>query len=256
MIREIIEKYIDLPHAKKEWEYAILSYIPLTPSIMKEFEKKINTAYHVTGDDGLKSLKKIINQKKQISAFTKGSEGISTGAMSGSDFLVELSGVSSFIANSDIRSSVSRNGYRWIYFGSAGLTGFTDIMGKKIGEYLNTGPQNYMGELNHMSGKEKQSFIKWYFDEAKKLMNKKLIKTIQKKIDIENIVIDDWDNNELFLHSIKVKNVKYIENISSYAKLQKSLDFMDYDGAEEIVTDLGFKYGGVIIRNDIPGLGR
>ena len=256
-IQTVQEKYIEVSDTYKEWELASTkNWIPFTPGIMKEFEKKIDSAYHVTGEDGVKGLKKIQNQKKQISAFTKGSEGLSTGAKSGADFLVEISGVSSFISPADIGSDLSRNGYKWIYF-SDGIKGFNDVMEDKLKGYLNTGPQNFKGTVNMMSGKEKQQFIKWYFDEAKKLMTKPLIKKIQKAL-LNNSGLngDMWDNNELFLHSIKVKNVKIIANVSSEQDLAITRGFMDYDEMEKIITDQGFKFGGYQFQKYLYKIGK
>ena len=260
MIREALqsleEKYVDVMDTQKEWVYAVRGYIPFTPSIMKKFEKPIATAYHVTGEDGVKGLKKIQNQKKQISSFTKGSEGLSTGAKSGADFLVELSGVSSFISSADIGSDLSRNGYKWIYFAD-GIYGFSDIMKTKMMGYLNTGAHNFEGEVKMMSGKEKQQFIKWYFDEAKKLMDKKVIKKIQNELK-NNIGLNDgvWDNDELFLHTIKVKNVKIIANVSNQQDLEDSRDFMDYEYMEGMIKEQGFKFSGYVFQKNLYKIGK
>ena len=258
MIREalqIVEKrYVDVWDAGKEWQFATGGFIPFTPYIMKEFEKEIKTAYHITGEDGVKGLKKIQGRKNQISVFTKGGKGISTGAKSGSDLLVELSGISSFKSDMDIGSDLSRRGYKWIYF-PFGVKGYTDVMDKKIAEYLNTGVQNIKAELKHKDSKEQHRFMKWYLDEAKKLMTKSLIKKIQKEL-LNRPNDDFWDNDELFLHTIKVKNVKIIANVDDEQGLAISRDFMGYDEMEEIITKQGFKFGGYQFLRYLSSIGK
>ena len=173
MIREILERYINNKNTRKEWEMASRGMLPLTPNIMKEFEEKVNTAYHVATFKGLQGIKKIQGQKKQIAAFTKGAEGISKGAMDSADFLVTLSGISSLTVEGDMGSALSRNGYRWL-FPQYRDGGFTDIMRYKImkkynlEDYMEIGP--YIRD--DLDGKGKGQFVSWYFDEMKKMIDK------------------------------------------------------------------------------------
>ena len=258
MIREAIQivekRYVDVWDAGNEWEYATGGFIPFTPYIMKEFEVKIDTAYHITGEDGVKGLKKIQGRKNQISVFTKGGDAISSGAKSGADFLVELSGISSFMSSMDIGSDLSKRGYKWIYF-PYGVKGYTDVMNKKMAEYLNTGEQNIKAELKHKSKKEQHRFMKWYLDEAKKLISKPLIKKMQKEL-LNRPNDTYWDNNELFLHSINVKNVKIIANVSSEQDLEITRGFMDYEYKEKMINKQGFEFGGYKFQKYLYKLGK
>ena len=247
MIREIIEKYIDNPNTRTEWEMASRGMIPMTPSIMKEFEENVDTAYHITNIRGLGVLKKIQKKKKQISAFTKGSNGIARGALSHPDYLVTLSGISSFDADNDIGSALSRNGYRWLYPSTIGYA-FSEVMQTKIVQKYNLEDYMAIGSyVRELDGKGKHDFVKWYFDMTKKIMSKKLIKSLRDVIGDNNS--EFWDNNEMFMYNIKIKDVKVIVGEDD----DEGDD--DYKGKEKIIKKLGLTYGGTIGSADISEIG-
>ena len=260
---EILEKrYVNNDFTSKEWELASKGFLPLTPSIMKNFETPIKKAYHITDLEGLEMLKKLQNQKKQIPCFTKGSEGISGGARTMGQYMVELSGISSFESPSDISSELSRNGYRWLPpmtdNGSYVIDDlFSSKIKKKMVKYFNIKgddewgiePELQIGNIVYdLDGKGKAKFIKWYFDEAKKLITKAFITKIKKSIG--NAQGDMWNNNELFVHSIKILNVKTI--VPPYDAPEEEL----YTIRKGRIEKVGVKYGGYILQNDIHTIGK
>ena len=229
--KELIEKYID-GDRRKEWELMIDGYMPLTPSILKEFEIFIPETYHVTDYYSAKYIVKLQGKKKDIATFTKGSEGISGGAIADADILFTLEGYSSFQATQDFESVLDRNGHRWLNpMKDKGLivnNKFSVPMKKAIIEEYNLEDRFGISSLvENMSGKEKAQFIKFYFNVAKKLTTKSLIKEIQKSI--ESSYTSDYDNNEILLHNFKVKKTEIIiDSNDEYEKEERWNELMNY----------------------------
>jgi len=256
MIRKAIdlaEKYISNRSAEKEWKLASEGYMPMTPSILKDFEIDIKLAYHTTDLNGLRALKKLQGSKKTVSAFTKGSEGLSQGARTVTEVLVELSGKSNFQAASDFYSALSRNGYKWLrplmtdkdYVVN---NGFTVPMNKLMQEYL--GVKDRFGiktAVNDLDGKGKSQFVKWYMDESKKIITKKLLKQIQDSISKQNH--HSFNNDELFLHSIKVEGVHVVQDWNDEMRVEDRHD--GWNERRDIIKDMGFKFKGFIKPEEI-----
>ena len=255
MIREaidLVEKYIENRSAEKEWKLASKGFLPLSPTIMRDFSQDIDLAYHVTDIDGLKGLKKLQGKKKEISVFKRGGVGIAGGARREAIYLVSLSGKSAFNADRDFNSQLSRNGYKWLdptrtdkdYVVN---NDFTVPMNKKLSKYFGVkdrfGVQSSASELD---GKGKAKFIKWYLDTAKKMVNKKLLDKI--RVAITKKITNDWDSDEYFLGEIKVKEVQIIQN--KWEKLTEP----DIEGYKEVIDDLNFKYAGIIKDEEIEKL--
>lgn len=223
--KELLEKYIS-GDRKKEWELMIEGFMPLTPSILKEFEIFIPKVYHVTDFFEVKNIMKLQGKRKDIATFTKGSEGIAMGAIADAEVFFELEGYSSFQSGQDFESMLDRNGHRWLNpMKDKGLivnNKFTVPMKKAIVEKYNLKDRFGISSLvNNMSGKEKASFIKFYFNTAKKLTTKSLLKEIKESI--EKTYSSDYNNNEILLHNFKVKSIKLILDT----------DFEDEDSKEE-----------------------
>lgn len=223
--KELIEKYID-GDRKKEWELMVEGYMPLTPSILKDFEIFIPEAYHVTDFYGVKNIMKLQGKRKDIATFTKGSEGISRGAISDGDVLFTLEGYSSFQSSRDFESVLDRNGHRWLNpLKDKDLivnNNFSVPMKSAIIKEYNLKDRFGISALvENMNAKEKAQFIKFYFDEAKKLTTKSLLKKI--KDSIAKSYTGYYDNNEILLHNFKVKSIKLILDT----------DFEDDDYKEE-----------------------
>lgn len=253
VINSILERYINNSSASKEWSLAADGYLPLTPTIMREFSEDVELAYHVTDEEGLKGLKKIQGQKKEISTFKRGGSGIALGARREAKFLVELSGKSSFNADKDFGSELSRNGYKWLNPISTEKeyvvnNKFSVPMKKKMVKYFRV--KNRFGivsAVTNLDGKGKQKFIKWYFDEAKKMINKKLIEEIRVAIGKKNRAT--WSSDEYFLGEIKIKGVKIILHGKS-GKVGSPYP-IEYPEREELIEKLGLKFSGYISRDKV-----
>ncbi len=209
---------------EKEHQLMVKGSMPLSPSIMKEWEIKIEETYHVTSVQGYKHLLKMEGQRKDISTFTKGSDGLAMGAREETQLLLKLKGYSSFSSEADLFSNVDRNGHRWL----DPLRSDNDFiinnefkvpMFKMIVELLKLNDRFEIELAVHkMTGKEKKEFIKWYFDTSKKLITKKLLDKI--KISIEN-KNSSYTNNEILLHNFKIIEVQIVadnEEIANHIK--------------------------------------
>lgn len=252
MIREAIqafeEKYIVNRSAEKEWVMASKGFMPLTPTIMREFNQEIDLAYHITDTEGLKGLKKMQGQKKEISTFRRGGAGIAMGARRNGEFLVSMSGVSSFNADKDFNSQLSRNGYKWLdpfrtdkdYVVN---NDFTVKMNKKMQKHFGVKDRfGVQSAVEDLDGKGKAQFVKWYLDESKKLITPKLIEKIRKAITKKQT--NDWDSDEFFLGQIKIKEVQIVKN-------KWDDKDQDYSDREEALKKLGFKFAGYIHSDDV-----
>jgi len=236
VIREVIqmiEKYIDNPSAQNEWKLASLGFLPLTPTIMSEFEQEIDNVYHVTDEEGLKTIKKIQGHKNQISTFSRGGEAISYGVRREAQFLVKLSGKTSFNADSDFNSQLSRNGHKWLdpartEKGKVIFNKFSMIMNKlMIKKFKVKDRFEVRNVVEKLDVKGKKQFMKWYLDTAKKLINRKLLDDIRDSINNSKKTMSGWDNDEYFLSEI-----------------------------EELIDNLGFKMDGYIYSSEISKIGQ
>ena len=90
------EKYISEVKSRtgwtrnKEWAFAAAGYLPLSPSILQEFEKNIKDVYHVTDIKSYPKLKQIQGRRVDIAAFTKASFGVVKGLLTDGELLVTL----------------------------------------------------------------------------------------------------------------------------------------------------------------------
>ena len=258
-LKSIQERYIANRSAEKEWEMASQAYMPMKSSVLAEFVTDIEKAYHTTDLDGLKSLKKLQGKKKTISAFSKGSKGLGSGARTETEVLVTLSGKSTFQAETDFYSSLSRNGYKWL---KPTMTekdyvvnnGFSVPMNKKMIKYFKVEDRfEVRAAAEKLDGKGKANFIKWYFDESKKLITKKLLAQIQASI--AKSYKGDYDNDELFLHEIKILEVDVVRNRMSSRTSPEERE-QGWLERRDIIKGMGLKFGGFIDPEDVSNLGR
>jgi hypothetical protein len=231
------EKYIN--SRLKEWEAMINGYLPLNNSLYKDMEIFIPRAYRVTSYKGLKGEVKYQGQKKQIPCFTKGSYDLSVGLQSHTNFLLELEGKTVFQSSIDAHTEFDRNGKRWIdlsfYFRS--LESLHKKLKKEVNNYFQ---QNYgISEVNvdfveqNLNGKQKNDFIKWYYKNITKILDKKTMQNILSILAKEN---SRFDHNEVLLHEYQIKKVWQVEsniikNIFAYEKFatEEEKDDVDYD---------------------------
>lgn len=241
-----LQEYISNNSARKEWEMASNGFLPLTPSIMKEFEQNIDLAYHTTSFNGLKNLNKIQGQKKTVSTFRKGDMNIAMGARQVAGVLVSLSGISNFDAGKDFNSQLSRNGYKWLdpFKTTKDFVvnnEFTVKINKKMVEYFNIKDRfSIKTAIDSLDGKGKANFVKWYLDESKKLINSELLNKIKNSISKDNSL---WQNDEFFLHDIKIKEVHIIKDDVN--------DPREYPEIKDLIKELGLKFAGYITLKEI-----
>jgi len=253
------EKFIINDGASKELDYMANGWIPLSPSILKDFEMNIDQVWHITSRKNLGALKKLQGKRKQLPTFTTGSIGISTGAASGAEILVNLTGKSSFIGKYDFFSKLDRNGLRWLDpMGYTDLTPhnkFTVPMKAAIVKYLED--ENFGDDLDRfaisreikgMSGKEKAKFIKFYIDTSKKMMNKKMMGIINAAI--ESGYKGDWTNDEVLLHDFKINYVMTIIDEGG----NEMMNDADVRRTIELCEELKLVYDGEMNRRDIEDI--
>jgi len=95
--------------------------IPLSPSIMKRiWPKSIRSrVFHLTNDEGVRTLKKMQGKKKSISAFYNIQDFILQGGIkTNGGYVVELEGDVLAASPDDISSQPDKSGRRWITFSS------------------------------------------------------------------------------------------------------------------------------------------
>ena len=213
--KELLEKYA-AEGRSKEWELMIRGYMPLTPSILKEFEIFIPETYHITSVKRVPDIIKLQNKKVDISTFTIGSTGISGGAIENGEVIFTLEGYSSFDASQDINTFLDRNGHRWLdpykdkdYIVNNKFS--IKIYSEIVKEYNLDDRHSISSFVTKMDGKEKAKFIKFYYDASKKIINKKLLEEIKNSI-ARNYKMGGFDNNEILLHNFKIKDLKILGN--------------------------------------------
>ena len=224
-------EFVNIRDHNKEWQFAADGFIPLSPSILKEFERDVKGVYHVTDIKGLQKLAKLQGKRVDIATFSKGSLGLSLGLLRTAEVLVTLDGKSSVDFASDVATKVDRNGIRWLSSHGTISKRVNDIafaFGREILKkvvknfkipeasdplYNRTVPLHIrVGNWIHdKDGKTKRKFIKYYHTEAKKLINKKLIDKINKSVSS----VDSqraFDHDEILLHNFKIVNSKLIRS--------------------------------------------
>jgi len=244
LLKEILQEA--QPLIGKEWEYAAKGYMPLTPSILKNFETKINKCYHICSIEDLPNLYKLQNKRKDISAFTIGSKGLANGVYGEANILVELEGYTSFHSPNDLESLRDRNGLKWLrndLVNNVSLyirNNFSVKIWKEILDKYDASFMNLNSKIANLSNKEKANFIKNYFDLSKKIINKKLLNDIKELIQKE--YQGEYTNDELLLHNFKILKWYYIENDESYNEIKNIINKL---------SEFKNKYGGFIPRDII-----
>ena len=223
-------EYVNVRDYNKEWQFAADGFIPLSPSILKEFEKDVKGVYHVTDIKGLQKLAKLEGKRVDIATFSKGSKALSRGLLRSAEILVTLDGKSSIDFAGDVASKVDRNGIRWLSSHGSMSKKVNDIVfafGQKIlkkvvnnfdipeavpGSSMRTVPLHIrVGNWIHdKDGKTKRKFIKYYHTEAKKLINKQLIDKINKAVSRPGLKA--FQHDEILLHNFKIVNSKLIRS--------------------------------------------
>ena len=226
-------EFVNVRSHNKEWQFAADGFIPLSPSILKEFERDVKGVYHITDIKGLQKLARLQGKRVDISTFSKGSKGLGVGLLRSAEVLVTLDGKSSVDFAGDVASKVDRNGIRWLSSHGSISKNVNDIVfafGRKILKkvmsnfkipeasdpvYNRTIPLHIgVGNWIHdKDGKTKRKFIKYYHTEAKKLVNKQLIDKINKAVSRPGLKA--FQHDEILLHNFKIVNSKLIRSSDS-----------------------------------------
>ena len=230
------EKYVGVRKSRtgrienKEWAFAAAGYLPLSPSILKEFEKDIKDEYHVTDIKSYPKLKQIQGRRVDIAAFTKASFGVVKGLLTDGELLVTLNGKTSIIFEGDVNTIMDRNGVRWLKTSGSVSTKVNDIVyefandiSERVIEKFDVDIEDFTGRRSalpndvavhnwiwNQPGGIKRQFLNYYYAEAKKLVNKPLIDKINKALgwrDNQNI-----SHNEILLHNFKIVKTRMIRS--------------------------------------------
>ena len=223
-------EYVNIRSHNKEWQFAADGFIPLSPSILKEFERDVKGVYHVTDIEGLQKLAKLEGKRVDIATFSKGSKALSRGLLRSAEILVTLDGKSSIDFANDVATRVDRNGIRWLSSHGSAQVKVNDIafaFGREIlkkvvrnfdipeevpGSSTRTVPLHIrVGNWIHdKDGKTKRNFLKYYHTEAKKLINKQLIDKINKALSYPQAWISHLGHDEILLHNFKIVSSRII----------------------------------------------
>ena len=244
--------------------------IPLSPAIFKRIwpEPVRSRVFHLTDDEGIRTLKKIQGKKKSISAFYNIEDFIlSSGIKTNGGYVVELEGDVLAAAPDDISSQPDKTGRRWLTFSSLmnpstasdpGLGGkvklkriekdlenlLVDILVKNdMGPYkkglttkeLNRG-WSYLGKST--GGKVKSIIIKDYIDGMEKIMKKysKPLKSVFTDYAFDKELVPDPDSgdkalwDEVVVNNFKIKKIHVTEEFGE--------DFQDDDDIEGFPFEL------------------
>jgi hypothetical protein len=198
---------LNLNESEKEWEYMLDFMVPVKPGYF-DFQET-TTVYRIAGIQSPSDMKKREGKKGIYTGFTKGSTGVSRGIFSGSKYLWELEGKVQFDSEHDFYTRLDRNGYRWFkseffekkmevkvkeYFKKRNLEGYSWSF---YNEYLDK-------ENPKIRGERKRDFIKWYYDESKKLIkkyNKEIIQEVKEK---HKNPTAGYDNDEVLFNEYKI----------------------------------------------------
>ena len=245
------EKYVGVRKSQtgrienKEWAFAAAGYLPLSPSILAEFERDINKAYHVTDIKNYPKVKQIQGRRVDIAAFTKASHGVVKGLLTDGEVLVTLKGKTSVIFEGDVNTEVDRNGVRWLKpNGNVSqrvndlVYGFSTDISERVIKKFDVDTLDFTGRRSTLPdeiaihnwiwdqpGGVKKQFLNYFYAEAKKLVNKPLIDKINKALgwrDNQNI-----SHNEILLHNFRIVETRMIrsEDPDKAAKMwQRAVD--------------------------------
>ena len=234
------EKYISEVKSKtgwtrnKEWAFAAAGYLPLSPSILQEFERDLDRAYHVTDIKNYPKLKSIQGRRVDIAAFTKASTGIVKGLLTDGELLVTLKGKTSVIFVGDVNTELDRNGIRWLK-PNGNLSqrvndlvyGFSTDVSKRVIKHFDINTKDEHGNRKTLPdeiaihnwiydkpGGIKKQFLNIYYSEAKKLVTKSLIEQINKALGWRDKagVYSNITHDEILLHNFKITDTKLILN--------------------------------------------
>ena len=223
MIKEALQeinerkKYINSHRTTSEIELMMHGNIPITSNTMKKFEVD-KEVFHLTDLLGAINLKKIQGQFKMIAGFSKGSDSIAPGGgkLTDGNVLTKLKGKASFISPHDLGTYLDRNGDRWIPWDQAVQSDFLwDNFTKKITTKIkkkfgleDSDSIEYYTKILTLSKKESNLFVKWYFEESKKLLTKTFIKKFLIELNRESLM---WQpSDETLLHSFSILDVKVV----------------------------------------------
>ena len=220
---------------EKEWNFARDGYMPLSPSILKEFERDVKGVYHVTDIAGLEKLALLQGRRVDIACFTKGSRGIASGLLTDAEALVTIDGKSSIDFTHDIHTKVDRNGIRWLSPKGGISQNVNDIVYQFKVEMLRKVVNNFeiskadprseelfgyksklpddiavSNWIYDKDGKTKQAFLKYYYTEANKLINKQLINQINSALKWNDK--EQFKHDEILVHNFKIVNTKLIRS--------------------------------------------
>jgi|APSaa5957512493_1039668.scaffolds.fasta_scaffold26297_2 frataxin-like iron-binding protein CyaY len=218
-------EFVNVRKHNKEWQFMADGFLPLSPSILKEFEVDVQGVYHVTTIKGLQKLAKLQGKRVDVAGFTKGSRGVAKGLLNHGEILTTLDGKSSVEFQNDVNTRTDRNGIRWLspngnvsarlnarifQFGQKihpKLIKHFDIPSKGRGSMFKYDVGNW---IHDKDGKTKREFIKFYHKEAKKIINSTFIKAINN--DIKYSDIEQFNHNEILIHDFKITNSKLIRS--------------------------------------------
>lgn len=232
---------------EKELEFIIAGMLPLSPSILKDFEKDVKGVYHVTSIEGFKKLLKLEGRRIDISTFSRGSDLISKGLLEEAEILVTLDGKSSIQFDADVHSGVDRNGVRWLRSNGSGIEKLKNIifsitldLQDQLVRWFDIPKKNEEGRRlpTHIAisnwifdkpGNVKKEFIKIFMLRAKKALLASGAARIKQIIDAVPLEEPDKgfsiNHNEILLHNFKIKDSKIIlqgnksdENLMKRAK--------------------------------------
>jgi hypothetical protein len=247
----------------KEWAFAAAGYLPLSPSILQEFERDLDRAYHVTDIKSYPKLKSIQGRRVDIATFTKASHGIVKGLLTDGELLVTLKGKTSVMFEGDVNTELDRNGIRWLKSNGNVSKRVNEIVyefsvdiANRVIKKFDITRDDPMGRRSKLPeeiaihnwiydkpGGVKKQFLNYYYAEAKKLVNKPLIDKINKALgwrDNQNI-----SHDEILLHNFKITDTRLIlsEEQDKEAKMWDRADAAGVSHFEVIeegdVYDLG-----------------
>jgi hypothetical protein len=229
-----------LTETEKEWVYMLDLMVPVKPGYFDFQGTEI--IYRVSGLQSPRNMKKREGKKGIYTGFTKGSTGVSRGIFSGSQYLWELEGKVQLDSDHDFYTRLDRNGYRWFK-----STAFKNMMEVKVKEYFKEkNLEGYSWSFYNAyltdekvskkeQGERKRDFIKWYYDESKKIIKyygKDIVKEIKDKYKDQTA---GYNNNEILFNEYKIIGA-YI--ISDYSEKEIYTEGMDY----WVLTDFGTPY--------------
>ena len=214
--------------------------IPLSPAIFKRVwpESVRSKCFHVTGFDGVRSLKKMQGKKKSISAFYNiKPAAIEDGIKTDGGFVIEMMADILVAAPDDIGSQPDKTGRRWLVWstilkelgGGSKIKKMEKDLEKLLIEILvknDLGPYKKgltTSELNkawiylgkNSDGKTKSLIIKNYIDGMEKIMKKysKPLQSIFKDYTKKRTLDPDEDSgdtelwDELVVNNVKIEKV-------------------------------------------------